>query len=228
MKRTLKIHQYGKQVGVLTLTGDFSHNYTGWSMPEEFKRSNYKVGSNQYMKKRKTNTKLIAFIITLIIIALVIIINTFVKKSPQQMISPVPVHAEERIASASAVLKVTPSATPTVNPREELRNKIDAEIKEVFGKHYDKAMLLLKGNGKPKACHENGGLDPDVVNKNVNDAGEVTSRDYGVFQINDKWQGVTNVAFLKDYHINIRMAWNIYQHHNYSFEAWTCGKAYKI
>jgi hypothetical protein len=92
---------------------------------------------------------------------------------------------------------------------------VDAEVAQVFGAHYGKARRLL-------AC-ENPALDPLAVN--VNHDG---SRDIGVFQINSYWQGVSNEAFLKDYRINIRIAWNIYEHSNHTFALWSCGRKLDI
>jgi hypothetical protein len=103
---------------------------------------------------------------------------------------------------------------------------IEQEIKEVFGEHYSKAMLLLKGNGKPGACAENRALNPEALNDNTKWGG--VGKDWGVFQINDHWQGVRNTRFLKDPAINIRIAWRIYEDNGYSFKLWTCGKFYKI
>lgn len=99
---------------------------------------------------------------------------------------------------------------------------IDQDIKDVFGEHYDKAMILLKGAG----CSENAKLNPTAVNT----AGNYPqgSADVGVFQINDHWQGVSNIAFLKDPRINIRMAWNIYSRDGFSFKLWTCGRYHGI
>jgi hypothetical protein len=118
--------------------------------------------------------------------------------------------------------------TPTPKPTSE-QEKIEKEIKEVFGEHAEKAFLLLKGKG-PGTCRENYELNPKAVGRNLvkGQPGVYSSSDYGVFQINDKWQGVTNTRFLFDYKINIRMAWRIYEDNGYSFKLWTCGKAYGI
>ncbi len=120
----------------------------------------------------------------------------------------------------------TPTATPTQIPsptptlpteREEIRK----EIVEVFGSHSDKALLLL-------SC-ENGSLNPLAINHN-ND--EVKSTDYGIFQINSFWQGIRHDGkakqFLLDPHINIRIAWRLYQDDGYSFKLWTCGRKFGI
>jgi len=103
----------------------------------------------------------------------------------------------------------------------EPQNDIEAEIYAVFGEeHFDKAMLILTSD----SCHENKTLDPKAVNKNYTKDGKVASIDYGIFQINDHWQGVTNANFLFDTDINIRMAWNIYKNSDFTFSRWTCGK----
>lgn len=115
----------------------------------------------------------------------------------------------------------TPSPMPTVSPAPS----VDSKIKEVFGKYYPKAILLLKGR-KGSDCAENIGLNPNALNDNTKWGG--VGRDWGVFQINDKWQGVTNTKFLKDPDINIRIAWRIFEDSGHSFKLWTCGKYYGI
>lgn len=128
----------------------------------------------------------------------------------------------------------TPSATPQVSPKVIIigvydYKAVDDEIRAVFGAHYDDAMLLLRGNGTVNGCRENSNLNPKSVNKNTDNVGSI---DYGVFQINDYWQGFRHDGkakqFLLDYRINIRVAWNIYQADNYSFKQWTCGREYGI
>lgn len=106
-----------------------------------------------------------------------------------------------------------PPSAPT--PDAPSHERIDREIARVFGGHYRKAKRLL-------AC-ENASLDPYAVN--VNQDG---SRDVGVFQINSRWQGVANEAFLTDYRINIRMAWNIYERSRHTFALWSCGRTLGI
>ena len=113
---------------------------------------------------------------------------------------------------------------------EESISPIEADIKSVFGKYYPQAMILLKG--KPgDSCAENKSLNPNAVNDNTLWGG--VGQDIGVFQINTKWQGVTNTAFLKDPAINIRMAWRIFVNQGYKFgvqptAGWTCGRYYGI
>lgn len=133
-----------------------------------------------------------------------------------------PAKAEE-VKLITAV--VTPRPTPTATPIPEPVTDVEKEIKLVFGSHYQKAMLLLKGDGKG-TCSENHALNPEALNDNTKWGG--VGKDWGVFQINDKWQGVSNTAFLKDPAINIRIAWNIYKRSGYSFKLWTCGKVYGI
>lgn len=111
----------------------------------------------------------------------------------------------------------TPSPTPFAsdNPQYE---EIRQEIELVFGEHYEKAMIVL-------SC-ENADLDPEAVNTAGNEP--AGSADVGVFQINDHWQRVGNHAFLKDYKINIRIAFNIYERDGESFKLWTCGRKYGV
>lgn len=110
-------------------------------------------------------------------------------------------------------------ATPTPIPTE--KELLIAEIREVFADHADDALKLLTA----KECHENLSLDPKAIN--INDD-ELHSRDLGLFQINEYWQGFRHQGkadqFLLDPHINIRIAWRIYEDNNYSFSQWTCGR----
>ena len=130
-----------------------------------------------------------------------------------------------------AVQAIMSSPTPTLTPTPTLipeQLMIEQEIQEVFGEYSDKAMLLLQGNG-PGTCAENRTLDPKAVNRNWSDVeGVYSSSDFGVFQINDKWQKVYNEKFLFDPVINIRIAWRIFENNEYSFKMWTCGKVYGI
>lgn len=104
--------------------------------------------------------------------------------------------------------------SPTPGPADLIRQ----EIKEVFGKDYDKAMLLLQGEG----CRENMTLSPTAVN--VNKDG---SKDVGLFQINEKWHKIAP-KWLLNYSINIRVAKQLYDESGDSFRLWTCGKFHSI
>ncbi len=103
---------------------------------------------------------------------------------------------------------------------------IEDKIKAKFGKHADKAFLLLKGRGN-NTCAENRNLDPRAVNNNGDG-----SQDFGVFQLNSYWNGfnkyVRNTQFLFNEDINIEIAYQIFKQDGYTFNAWTCGKVYKI
>jgi hypothetical protein len=106
-------------------------------------------------------------------------------------------------------------------PKFEPKNDIEKEIYAVFGEeHFDKTMKLLE-------C-ENRTLNPKAVNYNKDENGVVLSKDYGVFQINNFWQGVTNTNFLFDPAINIRIAYNIYKNSDFTFKMWSCGKRLSI
>ena len=114
-------------------------------------------------------------------------------------------------------MEATPSAqlaTPSAKvEKTSTYTEIEADIRAVFGEHAEKALKVL-------SC-ENASLNPKAVNHNKDAA---HSTDYGVFQINDHWQGVSNTHFLTDPSINVRMAWNIYKRDGYSFKLWTCGR----
>ena len=121
--------------------------------------------------------------------------------------------------------------TPTVEPvlaSEDQQKEIEAYIKTVFGKDSDKAMRLLTD----RKCHENMSLDPEAVNRNwiKGETGKYSSSDWGVFQINDKWQGFNHqsVKFLKNYKVNIEVAKQLFDESGGSFKLWTCGKVLGI
>lgn len=118
--------------------------------------------------------------------------------------------------------KEIPEPSPVLKSEQDL---LKEEIKFVFGEHYADAMKLLTD----PVCHENLPLDPKAIHKN-NDS--VKSRDLGLFQINDHWQGFDHQGkadqFLLDPHINIRIAWRLYEDAGYSFNAWSCGKVLGI
>ncbi len=103
------------------------------------------------------------------------------------------------------------SVTPALLSEHD---QIEFYIKQVFGKDSPKAFKVL-------SC-ENFHLIPDAVNVNTDG-----SRDYGIFQINNHWQGVSNVAFLTDWKINVQMAYNIFRR-NGDFHLWSCGKRFGI
>lgn len=84
-------------------------------------------------------------------------------------------------------------------------------IKVVFGKDANKAFKLL-------SC-ENPSLNPRAINHNG-----TWSTDWGLFQLNDYYQGITNKDFLFDYKINTNIAYKIYVSWGNKFSAWTCGK----
>jgi hypothetical protein len=153
---------------------------------------------------KHTTWKDILYIFVFLTIVLGLIKNTHIP-SPQ-LIRPIPVQAEEIIPS--------PTVTPTPIAVPDGREAIVAYIREVFGEHSDKALLLL-------TC-ENSELNPEAVNGFGNSP--EGSLDIGLFQINNYWQGVSNQAFLRDYKINTLIAWNIYSRDGYSFKLWTCGR----
>ena len=106
------------------------------------------------------------------------------------------------------------AASPSAKLVPSEHDQIASYIKEVFGKDSDKAFKLL-------SC-ENSALNPKALNDNTTWGG--VGKDYGVFQINNKWQGVSNEAFLYDWRTNIDMAYSIYSRDGYSFKLWTCGR----
>lgn len=120
---------------------------------------------------------------------------------------------------------IAPSPTPIIeNPTTE-QEEIIAYVKEVFGRDSDKALSLLKGTDK---CHgENPSLRVDAVHVN-NDS----SKDYGLFQWNDYWNGfnkpVNNARYLFDYKIATNLTYRKFINDGHSFREWTSGKCQGI
>jgi hypothetical protein len=144
-------------------------------------------------------------------------------------VSPLP--TGKIVVTPTPTIEVTtvPSSVPVIETSSSSDSDslaIKAYIKEVFGKDYDKAMSLLTN----PVCHENGNLNPEAVNKNLNPDGTLSSTDYGLFQINDMWQGFNHISvrFLKNYRINTDIAKEIYDENGHTFIRWTCGRAQGI
>lgn len=173
-----------------------------------------KVGSNQYKSKYKKDigAYLIGFEYLMIVMVALYVVSLHPLQSEAQdtkvnMTPPVQAPAESQQVVAN--LEATPAEIQT-----PLQEKIENEVKEVFGDAYPQAKMILD-------C-ENHARNPKAINDNTKWGGRGV--DHGIFQINDSWQGVTNKAFLEDYTINIRMAYNIYKSWGNNFHAWTCGK----
>lgn len=225
MKNTMKIFENGELIEVVQRPV-LSHR-------ERVSRN--RIGSNQYQVKQKENWKKTLFVGVVLMLIISGIFRAIKVYATPAIISPIPETVQaQNIKEAKPTAKPSPAiikAALAVEPQSSLYQHVDTEIKKVFGKHYDKAMLLLKGDGKG-GCHENGGLDPHIEHKNRDANGNVKSIDYGVFQINGYWQGFRHTGkaeqFLLDPEINIRVAWSIFEADGYSFKQWTCGKAYGI
>jgi len=140
-------------------------------------------------------------------VAVICFIHTHLLGQPARQI----VHAQTTIRVAAAAS--TPAATPT--PTEH--DQIVGYIKQVFGTDSDKAFELLTS----PTCHENRTLDPDAVNVNADG-----SRDYSIFQIDDRWQGVQG-KFLLNWKVNVLIAKQLFDE-SHSFKMWTCGQALQI
>lgn len=108
---------------------------------------------------------------------------------------------------ANATAPVIPAKTYTEHA------EIISYIEKVFGKDAGKAIQVF-------TCES--GLNPRAYNDNTSWGG--VGHDYGVAQLNDHYQGVTNVSFLYDYKINILMAKQIFDRWGGNFHAWTCGR----
>lgn len=86
---------------------------------------------------------------------------------------------------------------------------IQSYILEVFGKDGQDAIKIAKCESK---------LNPQAVGHNSD---SVQSTDWGLFQINDHWQKISNPSFLLDYKINTLMAKKIFDSRG-NWSAWTC------
>jgi hypothetical protein len=128
-------------------------------------------------------------------------------------VSPIPakVQAEELLNPLKSPM---PTNTPTPAVIIPQGNQdIVSYIYEVFGPDANKAFLLL-------SC-ENSTLNPDTVNTFGN--WPPGSRDIGVFQINEYWQGV-NGKFLFNWKVNVEIAHQLYVENGNQFNLWSCGK----
>ena len=138
---------------------------------------------------------------------------------------------EAKAEAPAKTPKSTEAPKPTEAPRvaEEApktqKEEIEAYIREVFGKDADKALLLLKGKGEG-TCAENRNLDPNAVNDNTWWGG--VGKDWGLFQINDKYHPVYRLNLHKDWKANVDYAYKMFKNDGYSFKRWTCGKYWKI
>lgn len=185
---------------------------------------------NSYSYNRRLNRIRKQKRIRLIKLTIWIIVLTLLGKSLLSHLFPAQPKVIAESKASETVIEATPSPSPTISPSpsptplKSHSRSVESIIIEVFGEHTDKAMKLLQNT----ECGENKSLDPKAKNYNYNDAGEIDSIDYGVFQINNKWQKIYNEAFLYDPEINVRVAWNIYKRDGYSFKLWTCGRALGI
>lgn len=132
-------------------------------------------------------------------------------------ISLIGIYAKNRIRVAEAQgaynqisqARETLIETPTTEQQQ-----IISYIKEVFGPSSSKAFQVL-------SC-ENKALNPNAFHDNEK-WGQGLGRDWGVFQINDHWQGVSG-RFLKNWKVNVEVAYQIYKESGYNFHLWTCGR----
>lgn len=98
------------------------------------------------------------------------------------------------------------------------REEIEAYIREKFGEDADKAFLLLRGSGK--CGGENPRLDQRAVNTNKDG-----SKDYGIFQINDKYHPVYRLNLHTDWKANIDYAYRMFENDNHTFtRRWAAAK----
>jgi hypothetical protein len=157
------------------------------------------------VREYQNRVRIITGVFILIGLLALVLIGGIVRS--RQFHSPVPVlrtHLVERVHAVEVPVYIAPES-------------IEDKIRATFGEHADKAFRVLE-------C-ENRGLDPKAINYNT-DARK--TRDLGIFQINDYWQGIRHQGkadqFLLDPDINIQIAWILYRDSGYSFKMWTCGR----
>lgn len=141
---------------------------------------------------------------------------TFASEGASAPVKPSPVAQNNTGAETDGALAVTIETPAVVVESEDSRGssqqeQIVAFIKQTFGEDSEDAIAIAK-------CES--GLRPNAINHNT-DANQTT--DYGVFQINDHWQGVDNTNFLFDYKINILMAKAIFDGRG-NWSAWVCAQ----
>lgn len=126
---------------------------------------------------------------------------------PANLVSPLAFTVNVMTADAHTQVEI-------VTPQQK---EIIDFIKQTFGDDAPKAFQLL-------GC-ENSSLNPHAVNT----AGNFPkgSRDLGIFQVNEYWQGV-NAKFLLDYKINVMIAKKIFDDDGGSFKMWSCGRRLSI
>jgi len=143
----------------------------------------------------------------ILVVAVIAFVHTHLLGHPTRQVA----HAQTTTVTTSADSSPIPTATPTPTPTEH--DQIVGYIKQVFGSDSDKAFELLTS----PACHENRTLNPDAVNLNSDG-----SRDYSIFQINDRWQGVQG-KFLLNWKVNVLIAKQLFDE-SHSFKMWVCGQ----
>lgn len=124
----------------------------------------------------------------------------------------------QKIEIKSAVAEKPKAEKPT-------KAEIEDYIRQKFGEDADKAFLLLKGRGEG-TCAENRNLDPYAVNDNTKWGGK--GKDWGLFQINDRFHPVFKLNLHKDWRANVDYAFKLYVESGYTFaKFWTAGKCLK-
>lgn len=121
-------------------------------------------------------------------------------------------------------LVASPDATTAPIPDD-----VEGYIVYRFGKNAPKAFLLLQGDGSPNACAENKTLDPKAINYNwTSIKGVWSSRDRGLFQINDKFHPGVSDECAFDFKCNTDYSYRMFLNDGGTFsKRWTCGMWYK-
>lgn len=117
--------------------------------------------------------------------------------------------------------------TPTPKPLPTFATERHAYVYEVFGDDYDKAILVLQGvkdlNGNVLCGGENYNIRPEAVNVNHHKDGSI-SRDFGPFQINDRFHPVYELNLDTDWKANIRYAKRMFDNDGGTFsKRWVAG-----
>ena len=117
------------------------------------------------------------------------------------------------VAEVVNVQTPAPTITPAPIPTD-----IPGYISYKFSKYAPKAFLLLNGN--ENCGGENKKLDPNAYN--TNDDG---SRDWSIFQINDKFHPVAELHLATNWKANVDYAWRMFKNDGYTFsKRWVAGK----
>jgi len=116
------------------------------------------------------------------------------------------------------------SPQPEVKPEVKPEDVTDGvwEQKDLVARYFPKSELI---NALRIMSKENGSADPERVS--VPNKDKWKSRDYGLFQLNDHWQGNRvggDVEQFKNPETNVKIAYNIWSESGNSWRLWSTAK----